>query len=46
MVQVEFGFLADAAQISWQVGASRIEVLPNHSETVKHVRSSSQVHEG
>lgn len=46
MVQVEFGFLTDAAKITWQSGASCIEALPSHSETVQHVLNSSQVHKG
>ena len=46
MVQVAFGFLKDPTQITWQGGASRIEALPNHSETVEHLLNSSQVHEG
>lgn len=46
MVQVAFGFLKDPTQITWQGGASRIEALPNHSETVQHLLNSSQVHEG
>lgn len=46
MVQVEFGFLADIAVITWQGGASRIEACLNHSEIVEHVLNSSQVHKG
>lgn len=46
MMQVAFGFLADAAKITWQGGASRIEALPEHSEVVARVLNDRQVHEG